>query len=537
MSKKQKNWRNDVVAWAEANVYLRSPETGEVGLVKFTPHQKAWLRKATKRNKRGNFVYRVVVASWPKREGKSSSSAIIAAWRLACFEGQHVGIIANSALQAQSNVFDMLVSIYRDSPALADYVTEDSFRAHELSMPELGNTARVYPANHRTIQGIQFDLICVDELHASEDNGQCYLYASQQTEALDAQVVISSQAGAPIDANPLWRLYNAKAKHILFDYRDHVSTPWGKRLAAEAKAELLSGQYDYLWRNRWGQTGLGLISAEDVEAAAIDFEPPRTREQWEELKAAWGWGYCSIGVGLDRAGVSASGDKTIWTVVARFTPPEGEALFRVVGQEILPTGAEAEILACDRRTREIFGQPDALHFEAYNCSDIVDKCRGATLESPSAQRQQGLFSRLARLFVEGRIAFSNRFQLFKEQLINFQYDAESGNMLKFGSQRGHDDSVYSAAWGTEAADSQPDSGGFSFSFDGDPTTIIGSDGKVRTQTPQERYPAGTAGVHVIEEAAIPQPELVNVNPEELAKKRFAQARKGQLPGQGWNWGR
>ena len=484
--KRKADWPTDVVAWAEANVWLRNPETGQVGPIKLVAHQRRWLERATKRDKQGNFVHRVVVASWPKREGKSSMAAILVCWRLVCFEGQRVGIIANSALQAKSNVFDMACSIFQQSPALAEYVNEDSFLTTELTVWPLDNTAKVFPANHRTIQGIQFDVIAVDELHASE-NTACFVYASQQTEGLDAQVVISSQAGAPVDGNPLWRLHRAKAKHIYFDYRTDVATPWAVRLAAAAKSELLPGEYSYLWGNAWGATGFSLISARDVEAAALNFEPPQTRDAWEKLKAEWGWGYCSIGCGLDRAGVSATGDDTVWTVVARFQPPNGECVFRVVGQWVLPTGSEAEILDCDHRTREIFGPPAALFFEAYNSGDIWQKCQGATLEAPSTQRQQGLFNRLARLFREGRFGYSRRFSLLKAQLIRFEYDAESGPMLRFGSQSGHDDTVYSLAWACEAADSCPIVAAPTFTFDGE--TLKGL-------TPEERWPEG-AGVHII----------------------------------------
>ena len=442
---KIEQWRNDIVGWAEANVWVRSPLTGRVGPLVLLDHQKEWLREATRRDAQGNLVYRVVVASWPKREGKSICAALILAHRLACFEGQRAGIIANSERQAQSNVFDELVGIYQNSPPLAEYTTAKSFQTHKLTVSALNNRAQCWPDNWRSIQGQSFTVLASDELHASESRGKTWTFASQQTEAAGAQAVVSSQAGAPVNSNPLWRLFNADEPHIFFDYRQVVAAPWGIKLATQAKAELLPGEYDYLWGNAWGATGIKLIAAADIEAACQDYAVPRTREEWEKLKKQWAWEQCVIGVGLDRAGVGRKGDRTCWTVGATL-----EDLYRIVMVAVLETGSEGEILEVDRQTREVFGTPRKLYFEAYNCSDIVEKCQGATLEDPTTGRQNAIYSHLARLFLEGRIWFPAECHLLKQELIGFEYDAERGGHAKFGTQSGHDDTMYSAAWAVDA---------------------------------------------------------------------------------------
>lgn len=438
-------WRNDIVGWSEANVYVRSPLTGKVGPLVLLDHQKEWLQEATKKDAEGGPVYRVVVASWPKREGKSLSASLILAHRLACFEGQQIGIIANSERQAQSNVFDELVGIYQNSPGLAEYTTTKSFQAHKLTITALNNTAQCFPASWRTIQGMNFTALACDELHASEDHGRAWTFASQQTEAVGSQAVISSQAGAPINVNPLWRLFNAKEPHIFFDYRQDVATPWGIKLAAQARGELLPGEWDYLWGNAWGATGLKLLSAADIETACQDYAMPRTRQEWEELRREWKWGGCIISVGLDRAGVSRTGDRTCFTVCARLG-----SLYRILVSAILDTGSEAEILEVDKQTREVFGNPRRLYFESYGCSDVVEKCRGATLESPTTGRQNQIYSHLARLFIEERIWFPAECDLLKQELIAFEYDAERAGQTRFGTQSGHDDTIYAASFAVDA---------------------------------------------------------------------------------------
>lgn len=461
-------WQSDPVAWAEECVWCRNPESGTVGPLVLLEHQRAWLQEASKRGPDGRPAHRVVVASWPKREGKTLVVALLLAHRAACLQGQRLAVLANSVKQAQSNVYDALLGIFKDSPKLKPYLDAGEEQTEKFSLPALGNQVTCFAANFRTVQGTRFDLLAVDELHASDDHGKAFTFASQQTEAAGAQVAIASQAGAPVEGNPLWRLHKAAqggASHILFDYRQQPAAPWAVRRAEEAKAELLPGEWAYLWQNAWGQTGIKLLSAADVEVAAMGYLEPATAEEWRRLKEAWGWAGLpvSVAVGLDRAGVSRRGDRTVWTVVGSVVRADGDRLFRVVRCAVLPTGSEAEVLAEAARTRTIFGRPSGIIFESYGCGDLVEKVQGARLETPSAQRQQQLFNRMSRLFVEGRIGFpesagvdprGRRPGLLKSELVSFEYDAESV-LTRFGTQSGHDDSAYSLAWALEAVNERP----------------------------------------------------------------------------------
>lgn len=464
-------WRGDVCEWAESNIYLRNPATSTVEPLQLGDHQRAWLMEATRRDDRGHFVNKTCVASWPKRESKSTTVALVAAWRMTCFDGQRIGILANSERQAQSNIFDAIAGFFRDSPNLQGIA---DIQTRRILVSSLGNVAESFPANWRTVQGTAFSLLCSDELHAADDGGKAYSFASQQTEAVDAQVLVASQAGAPHQSNPVWRLYKSAERGepgIFFDYRTTLTFAWVKARAEIAKAELLPGEYDYLWGNAWGATGIKLLPAALVESAVAAYREPQTREEWEALRSAWG-GTCTIGAGLDRAGVSRKGDRTVWTVVARVDRPDEQPLFHVLRCAVLPTGAEGEVLDEARRTSSIFGNPQRIIFESYGCSDIVEKVARAELAAPTSQRQQTLFNRLYRLFNEGRIMFPEEAGvertdhgampgLLKRELLGFEYDAEkasnsSGTVTRFGTQAGHDDTCYSLAWAVEAADSDPD---------------------------------------------------------------------------------
>ncbi len=455
-------WRADIVTFAEEALRVRNPETGQIGPLKLAEHQANWLREATRRDEAGKLVNKTVVASWPKREGKSLVVAILVAHRCVCFDRQDSVVLANSERQAQSNVYKALCDFFRDSPALRPLASGDAIQTGKLEVAALGNTVEVLPCNASTVQGRAITgIMASDELHAASDGGKAFEFLANQTESVEAQVAISSQAGAPVDANPLWRTYQAaKAGEpgLFFDYRQEHVLPWAIRLAERQKKTLLPGVWGYMHRNDWGATGISLLPGNLVEAAVGAYDEPQSRAEWEALQEQWGRPL-SIGVGLDRAGVSRRGDRTVWTVTGCWPG----TIFRVLRCAVLPTGSEAEILAEHQRTVEIFGECPAI-LETYGCSDIVEKVQGAVLGAPTAQRQQGLFGRLWRAFDETRIQFPERAGidpktkaggLLKAELVAFEYDAEGGGLVRYGTQGGHDDTVYSLAWSAEAADVPP----------------------------------------------------------------------------------
>jgi hypothetical protein len=457
-------WRADVCRWVEDCVFVQSPATGEVEPLRLADHQSAFLREATRRGVDGHFVHRTCVASWPRREGKSLCVALIVGWRTFCFERQRSLVLANSEKQAQSNVFTLLVDMIGLSPVLSGQVREQDLSSGRVTVPVTGSTCTCEPCNWRTVQGRpRQDVLAADELHAAE-NPKAFEFASNQLEALDAQCLISSQAGGPILTNPMWRLYQARERPwILFDYRSGHMLPWAAALGQRERETLLPGEWQYMHENQWGQTGLKLFPSPVVERAAMAYTEPETREEWGKLVLTWKPArLAAIGAGLDRAGVAKTGDRSVWTVVARLESPGSEAVFRVVRCAVLPRGSEAEVLAEVRRTEAVFGRPSEIRLERYDCSDLVGKVRGATLEAIGSQVKQRLCQRVSRLFEEGRMGFpadagSWRDErgrqwsgMLKAELVGFEYEMAHGD-ARFGTQRGHDDCVLSLAWAVEAA--------------------------------------------------------------------------------------
>lgn len=461
-----RRWRADVCTFAEEVLWCERPDTGRIEPLRLYPEQREWLRAATECDDEGHFVRRLCVASWPKRCGKSAVVAVLATWRALLRPGERIVVLANSEKQAASNVYDLIACYFRDSPALQDLADIGRTR---LTITDTDAVVECVPCNHRTVQGRRIDCLCSDELHAAEST-EPFVYASMQTESADAQVLVSSQAGAPVGSNPLWRLWREgqPESHVLFDYRTAPFTPWAIDRAEQAREELLGGEWDYLWGNQWGATGLKLFAAGDIERAlSWDYTEPRTRADWLALCLTWGWDPAAVtlAVGLDRAGVARTGDRTVWTVVGEHG---GEAA--VLWSTVLPTGSEAEILEADADTIAVFGYPTRKHLEFYNCGDIVGKLQGAQLVTPTPGAQQQWFSSLARRFVAGRIRIPRSAgehkdargrwtrDIFKAELLAFEYDAErqrGATVTRFGTQAGNDDTCYSLAIAHDALPAAP----------------------------------------------------------------------------------
>jgi hypothetical protein len=511
---------------------VRSPETGDLGPLELDPLQAADLAEATRRDPAtGRFVYKTVVFSWPKREGKSLLAGIIGVWKDTCWSDQRSVVLANSERQAASVLYDQHIRpLFAWSPVLRKVVRADDIEKKVLRIPSMRNAIECMPCNPDTVQGGAVNNLLCDELHAAQKPLAYYMLAAQ-TEAADAQIVVATQAGAPVNGNPVWLLYKAaracgglrewrdngdgtfrllegeaisqsaagaiqeRARGgqlafddegpeveqeilaaqrgagsglVFFSYRQHHVMPWAVRLAEEDRAKVPPAEWRYMHLNAWAGQGNKLFTAEAVQAAAMGYEEPQTAADWDALQAAWGWtdGAVSLGVGLDRAGVSAEGDRTVWTVTARYVPDDGRPhQYRVVMVCVMLTGEEGEVLAAWRRTLEIFGEPDGILFEQYGCSDIVAKVDGAQLAAPTTQRQQQLFNRFWRAVGEGRYGFpeeagwdhaEQRGGLLKGELIEFEHVCERGEgSTRYGTQSGHDDTVYSGAWSLEAVGMAP----------------------------------------------------------------------------------
>jgi len=489
-----------VVLFASEALRARRPSGRGIAPLQLEQHQRQWLLDATTADDQGRLRHTVAVASWPKREGKSMCVAILLAYRMTCRSRQESVILANSREQAASNVFDELLTFFELSPALGECVTEQDIQRRSIEIPRLHNETVCVPCNFRTVQGRGITgILAVDELHAVQDV-RAYNYLRGQTESIDAQTCISSQAGPAVKDNPVWRLYQQREQpHILFNYLQEHVCDWAIRLAEQQQTELTDDEYRIMHRNAWGGLGSKLFSTAQIDAAELAYAEPTTREEWLALIDTWGYSGWErvIGAGLDRSGHGA--DRTVWVVIVRFDPPlvsaplrgrtapsrlaggpppvggtgnpeldniiaglrgerpadqatgAGGSIYRIVMVRVLDQDTEADILDIDRETREIFGNPDAITLETYQAKDLEGKIRGAQLQAPTSQQQQLMFGPLWRLFRDEQIGYPTNAGngLLRSELAAFEYiagmDAKGNRLSRYGTQSGHDDTVYSLA--------------------------------------------------------------------------------------------
>jgi len=392
--------------------------------------------------------------------------ALLIGHRLCCFHRQRSVILSNSLAQSESVIYDLLRDMFTDSPALAEMVRPEDMQKSRMSVPSIGNVVDCLPCNARTLQGRAVTGIGgLDEVHAALST-EALSYLTAQVEAVDAQVAVASQAGPNIDANPMWVWYNARDKEptLFFDYLQEHVMPWAIALAERERLTKPEGEWLYQHTNAWGTSGWPAWSRDLLEVAADDCTEPQDRREYHDLLRLWGWNESDvvIGRGFDRSGVTGltGKDRSAWVTAGKFFPSCGDPQFRIMRVDVLATGAEREVLEVEQLTREIFGRPVATFLDQYNTADLADKLEGGAEQIPqSPQRQQGQFGLMTRLLQERRLRYPrhagklpNRTGLLHEEMSSFEIDTSGGALVRWGTQKGHDDTVYAAGLALIACD-------------------------------------------------------------------------------------
>lgn len=409
---------------------------------------------------------------WPKRSGKSLAVACRIVRELVEVPNSLSVVLGPSERQASSVIFRRASEIARVSVRGLDIGTT------YVRNPHNNAELRTLPANEESVQGLSPSLIALDEIHevradhsgaARTELGGAHRMLLAQSE--QAQVWVSSMLGSRSGLTYATKLQvdADERPEVFFDYRHgegascKLNPTLSRDFVAAQKRALLPILYATYFLNEPGEVAAALFPPGMIAGAAMRYREPRSAEEWQDLKERWGFEDVSaaIGCGLDRAGVSRSGDRTVWTTVARLDLPGREPVFRVVQCDVLPTGSEAEVLAAWARTQNIFGGWGMkVLMETYGCSDLREKIAHAELVSPTSAAQQVWFNTLYRLFDEGRLGFprdagrnpkTRAGGLLRDELGNFQHDCPQTGLVRFGTQPGFDDAVYSLAIAVQAA--------------------------------------------------------------------------------------
>jgi len=452
------SWQQDICAWAEECVVIRDP-SGKVGPVKLFPHQRAFLEEASRRDGQGNLVHKYVAACWSKRGGKGLVVSLLLAHRLFLFAETQSYILSNSERQSISILLERVKEIAKRSPKLK--AMRPRIATRKVTVPSLGSSIEALPNNASTCQGLSIgpnSIFASDEIHAAQvaDPDAAFIYLAAQCEADNALIAISSQAGPPLDSNPMWRLHQVRDEpEIFFDYRTSPDTPWAVKKAAIDRKTLPSPVWDILHGNSWGAKGTKLLSMAQVDACIMDYRLPTTEDAWEALRERFD--IKAQGAALDRALGYArqdakTGDNSVWSTVGR----NDDGHYFVLQQDALPTGAEHEVLASAGRAHDLFEVTSPI-LEQFQAGDLASggKIEGAELRAMTTPAKVTMYNKLYELASNGRLHFPAGCKDLRRELLSITVDTTHPQPRFEGKP--HDDQVDALCWAiTSCEDAAPE---------------------------------------------------------------------------------
>jgi hypothetical protein len=289
-----------------------------------------------------------------------------------------------------------------------------------------------------------------------------------QCEAKNCLVAVASQAGPPVQDNPVWGYHELQDEpEIFFDYASRVRAPASAKQAARDRKRLSPSQWEMFWGNSWGAKGRRLLEQEDVDACVHDYSLPSGYDQVQRLlreqfdteldrmmhndKAI-----AALSGGLDRAMNymrADRGDRTIWATIARTT--DSPARYVVVQLDILGEDLTDEDLAMmSEQERSQAAASEVLQaawraatlgagvhiIEQYQGQDLVGHINGATLRHMTTPRKVGLYNTLGELVRQHRLIVPASRPLLREELLAITVDTSKTNTPKFEAKP-HDDTI------------------------------------------------------------------------------------------------
>ena len=426
-----RGWQGDINRFIEDTVWIPSPQ----GVKKL--HLWDWqveiLREATAKKGNRN-KYKIICISLPKRNGKSLLGALILTWKFCCFYNTQGVVCSNSYSQAQSVIFDVFKDIIRCSPLLLKLVGAENILENQVILPATKSKIICLSAKIQTSFGYPITIGIVDEIHASEDNGDgLFQVLASQTADRDGQILLPSQASSKI--NVLYRLYQIaeEDKSIYFYYSQKNLSPLvSEDFLKSRQKQMIPSQFRAYHRNEWSEGGESLFTEEQI-LKCLDRE-----FSLENLD-----GYV-FGSGLDRAlAFSKNADKTVLTFLAKGLCADKET-FYVIDSKIIKFSDADSIKSALRQARGNYGLKNICS-DIYQTADLHSWALTEGFKSEllhlSREAQMPMFNLLYRIINEGRLKFSPDFDLLRKELEVFSVDT-SVTPPKFGGQP-HDDAVYS----------------------------------------------------------------------------------------------
>jgi len=199
---------SDPVGWIEKNFYI--PELK--GAIQLQPYQKAVLRESQRKDKKGHFVYSIVVWSDIKKSAKSTIAAAIALYVAHLREWASIKIIANDLKQADSRVAYYLRRAIELNPRMANTVKQVRY---QTTIQDNNSTIEAIPVDPGGEAGGNDDLLVFSEMWAAKHKAMEQFWTEMTlspTKFGYSQRWVETYAGNQGEARILEQLYTQGVK-------------------------------------------------------------------------------------------------------------------------------------------------------------------------------------------------------------------------------------------------------------------------------------------------------------------------------------
>lgn len=459
------NWRDGSEGFFAflAEVQPRVP-SGAGGFVPFNPGQME--REEIAKALDGDGVS-IACFCWPRRHGKTLTSAIILIWRFLTRTAENIAVVANSEKQVVDTAFRTIRQAFEHTPLLKRLVATGAVKvgADRIELPSTGSVIQAFSSNPSALWGKKLSAAQISEIHAAKNGGDDVFEALAGSLLDTAGSLLLIDSTVAPKSSKLWELYQA-ANHpndpdtsITFSHISYAdlddacakSPAWipAAKLRSLAR-QMLPHKFALLHLNRWGDAA-NLLFPASVLDPCIDAYPL-------DLKALAAGSASIVGGGLDRAfGGTVRGDKTVTACVAKVAIDDEEHIYVLDADSVLFS-----------RMGGIKSRLDGYHaahgmqrlvLESYGAQDVADWAGtrpysgGTEVVHPSRRTKYQAFLALYQAASEGRLHIHPAFKELIAELRVFEVNEDGkatdgeASIPKFSHPRGgHDDFVHALAW-------------------------------------------------------------------------------------------
>lgn len=409
----------------------------------------------------------VAVFCWPRRHGKTLTSAIVIIWRFLTRPAENVAVVANSEKQVVDTAFRTIRQAFEQTPLLKKLVAAGTIKigADRIELPGTGSVIQAFSSNPSALWGKKLSCAQISEIHAAKNGGDD-VYEALAGSLLDTtgSIMLIDSTVAP-KSSKLWELYQAANhptdpdssicfSHIEYRDLDDACTNGPAWIDAgklrSLSRQMLPHKFALLHLNRWGDAA-GLLFPADLLNTCIEEYPL-------DLAALAAGSASVVGGGLDRAfGGTVRGDKTATACVAKIAIDDEEHIY-VLDADAVPFSRMGGIKSRFDGYHAAHGMR-RLTLESYGAQDVADWAAtrpfsaGTEVVHPSRRTKYAAFLSLYQAASEGRLHIHPRFKELIAELRIFEVhedgkatDGEAA-VPKFSHPRGaHDDFVHALAW-------------------------------------------------------------------------------------------